>query len=214
MIHRELSAPILKLSQKIPVIVVTGPRQSGKTTLVKSLFPKYVYYNLEFPDIRMHSENDPRGFLKNFQNGIIIDEIQHVPILLSYIQGLADESELLGKFIITVSRNLNLLESVSQSLAGRAAIFTLLPLSISELRESPYFHFDDYLHHIYTGWYPAVYDRELMPEEWLQSYIQTYVERDVRQIVNVKDLSKFQLFVRLCAGRSFIILQEVRFLKT
>jgi predicted AAA+ superfamily ATPase len=201
MIHRELSSSILRLSQKMPVIVITGPRQSGKTTLVKSLFPKYVYYNLEFPDIRMLAENDPRGFLQNFQNGIIIDEIQHVPILLSYIQGLADESGLLGKFIITGSQNLNLLESVSQSLAGRAAVFTLLPLSISELSDGPYFHSDNHLHHIYNGWYPAVYDRELLPNEWLQSYIQTYVERDVRQIVNVKDLSKFQLFVRLCAGR-------------
>ena len=150
----------------------------------------------------MLAENDPRSFLQNFKNGIIIDEIQYVPALLSYIQGLADESKLFGRFIVTGSQNLYLLQSVSQSLAGRAAVFTLLPFSISELRNMAYFNSTDHLLHMFTGWYPALYDRGLLPGEWLQSYIQTYVERDVRQIVNVKDLSKFQLFLKLCAGRT------------
>lgn len=200
MIKRELSQSILKLKEKMPVLVVTGPRQSGKTTLVKSLFPNYTYYNLEFPDIRMYAKNDPRSFLQDFEKGIIIDEIQYVPELLSYIQGFADQSKLNGKFIITGSQNLYLLQSVSQSLAGRAAIFTLLPFSIAELKHTEHFN-NDYLHYLYTGLYPPIYDRALDPTEWLQSYIQTYVERDVRQIVNIKDLSKFQLLIKLCAGR-------------
>ncbi len=198
MIKRNISGTILNAKEKMPVLVITGPRQSGKTTLVKSLFPEYSYSNLEFPDVRMFAKNDPRGFLENFKDGIIIDEIQYVPELLSYIQGFADESKLYGKFIITGSQNLYLMQSVSQSLAGRAAVFNLLPFSINELNNENF----DFYEYIYKGFYPPIYDRKLNSSEWLQSYIGTYVERDIRQIINVKDLSKFQLFVKLCAGRT------------
>jgi uncharacterized protein len=169
--------------------------------LVKSMFPKYEYYNLEFPDIRLSAKTDPRSFLQNYEKGIILDEIQHVPELLSYIQGFADESGLNGKFILTGSQNLLLLHSVSQSLAGRAAVFTLLPFSLNELQQHSELN-TDYNHYVFRGFYPPVYDRVLNPSEWLQSYIQTYIERDVRQIINIKDLSKFQLLLKLCAGRT------------
>lgn len=184
----------------MPIIVVTGPRQSGKTTLVKELFPEYKYYNLEFPDIREIAKSDPRKFLENFEQGIIIDEIQYAPELFSYIQALSDEKKIYGKFILTGSQNFSLIESVSQSLAGRAAIFSLLPFSINELiSKKSIINSTEY---IFNGSYPPIYDRNLNPNIWIQSYIQTYLERDVRQIINIKDLSKFQLFLKLCAGRA------------
>lgn len=201
MIRREIEKAIIEASRKIPVVVITGPRQSGKTTLVKNIFPDYHYANLEFPDIRDFAKNDPRSFLKQNEHGIIIDEVQHVPELFSYIQGIADDQKRNGMFILTGSQNFSLLTSVSQSLAGRVIIFNLLPLSISELDKAGKLP-KKYEEIIFKGFYPRIYDQKLDSYIWLQSYIQTYLERDVRQIINVKDLGKFQLLLRLCAGRT------------
>lgn len=200
MYKREISNSILSASKKMPVIVLTGPRQSGKTTIVKSLFNSYQYVNLEYPDLREYAQNDPRGFLHQYKQGLIIDEIQHVPELFSYIQAIVDEKPENGKYILTGSQNFLFLQSVSQSLAGRAAIFYLLPLSISELSiTDQYYH--DYEDYIFKGFYPRIYDQNLNPTHWLLNYIQTYLERDVRQIINIKDLAKFQLLLRICVGR-------------
>jgi predicted AAA+ superfamily ATPase len=200
MIERIAKKKILELSEKIPVITVTGPRQSGKTTLVKSIFPSYSYVNLEYTDNRRFAADDPRGFLRSFSDGVIIDEVQHVPTLLSYIQGNVDESGLMGRYILTGSQNLLLLQNVSQSLAGRTAILHLLPLSLEELFAKKYKRaaYEDW---IVQGFYPRLYDKKLSPQDWIPDYIETYLERDVRNVLNVQDLSLFRTFLRLCAGR-------------
>lgn len=199
MVTREIAAQIRQHAKKMPVIALTGPRQSGKTTLVKSLFPDYIYLNLEFPDVRARAQDDPRLFLQN-TSGIILDEIQRVPELFSYIQGFVDEQQKPGHYILTGSQNFLLLEHISQSLAGRVALFNLLPFSLSEIH-SEYPLPDSYLPIMFQGAYPRLYDKKLQPQEWYPSYIQSYLERDVRQIVNVKNLNKFQTFLKLCAGR-------------
>ncbi len=199
MVKRELALHILRLAEKMPVIALTGPRQSGKTTLVKALFPDYNYLNLEFPDVRARAQEDPRLFLQN-TSGLILDEIQRAPELFSYIQGYVDEQQRPGQYILTGSQNFLLLEQISQSLAGRVALFNLLPFSVSEIH-SEYPLPDSYLPLMFQGTYPRLYDKHLQPNEWYPSYIQSYLERDVRQIINVKNLNKFQTFLKLCAGR-------------
>ncbi len=200
MIPRSISHTILRASEKIPVITVTGPRQSGKTTLVRSLFPGHTYVNLEFPDTREYATNDPRGFLHSAP-AMIVDEVQHVPQLASYMQGMVDEEPRPARFVLTGSQNFSLAQSVSQSLAGRSAIFHLLPLSIRELQDSGY-AVDTYEPLLYQGFYPRLYDQHLSPGEWIPDYIQTYLERDVRQITYVQNLNSFQTFLKLCAGRT------------
>lgn len=200
MIDRNIEEKIIQVSSGIPVIIITGPRQSGKTTLTRKIFPSYRYVNLEFPDERDFAVSDPRSLLKDIEKGIIIDEIQRVPQLLFYIQGITDEKKINGKVILTGSQNLNLLQSVSQSLAGRSIIFTLLPFSINELFK-PGLLLDAPEHVVFNGFYPRIYDQNLKPTDLLPSYIQTYIERDVRQLINIKDFDKFRLFLRLCAGR-------------
>ena len=200
MISRKLSPAMLDHSKKMPVIAVTGPRQSGKTTLVKSIFPDYAYLNLEYPDVRARALEDPRLFLQSESPGLILDEVQRAPELFSYIQGIVDEKQTPGQFILTGSQNFLLLEKISQSLAGRVSLFTLLPLSMDEIN-SKYPLADNSLATILKGSYPRLYDKELQPSELYPSYIQTYIERDVRQIVIVKDINLFQTFIRLCAGR-------------
>jgi predicted AAA+ superfamily ATPase len=201
MIERKISKKILQSKNKLPVICVTGPRQSGKTTLVKYLFPDYVYYNLEFPEHREYAKTDAVSFLQQMETGIIIDEIQRVPELLSSIQYFVDEKKLNGKIIITGSQNILLMQSVSQTLAGRVALFNLLPFSISEL-DGTIFEQKDYEDYITKSLFPRIYDQELEFNNWLQDYISTYVERDVRQITTVKDLSLFTNFLQLCAGHT------------
>lgn len=201
MIQREIGNKILLAKDKMPVICVTGPRQSGKTTLVKYLFPDYKYYNLEFPEHRQFAQTDVVGFLSNIERGIIIDEIQRVPELLSSIQYFADEKKLNGKIIITGSQNILLMQSVSQTLAGRVALFTLLPFSVSEL-EGTNFEEKEYGNYMVKSFFPRIYDANLDVNTWLQDYTNTYIERDVRQITAVKDLSLFTNFVRLCAGHT------------
>ena len=200
MVKRELAHIILQQSKKMPVIAITGPRQSGKTTLAKSIFPNYTYLNLEFPDIRARALDDPRLFLQTNSDGIVLDEIQHTPELFSYIHGIVDDNKKPGQYILTGSHNFMLLEKISQSLAGRVSLFNLLPFSLSEIN-SVYPLPDNYLPTLFKGSYPRLYDQGLHPNEWYPSYIQSYIERDARQIVNIQNLNKFQMFVKLCAGR-------------
>lgn len=201
MIKRKLSQKILQLARQYPVVTITGPRQSGKTTLCKMLFKNKKYVSLEDIDQRNFALQDPRGFLDRLPQGGIIDEVQRVPDLLSYIQTIVDDRQKEGFFILTGSQQFELLESVSQSLAGRTAMVKLLPFTCSEaygqkLRPS---QFDTVL---YTGFYPRIFDKKLNPTEAMSFYANTYVERDLRQLINVKDLSRFEVFLKLCAGRT------------
>lgn len=200
MISRVLEARVRELAGKFPVVTITGPRQSGKTTLCRSVFPDKPYASLEAPDLQEYARRDPRGFLAERRDGAVLDEVHRVPDLLSYIQTLVDEDPTRGRFILTGSANFALLQSLGQSLAGRTALLELLPLGLEEVRRFP----DpprDLSTLLCRGSYPATYDRGLDPGDWYPSYVATYVERDVRSILNVGDLVAFQSFVRLCAGR-------------
>jgi predicted AAA+ superfamily ATPase len=201
MIPRVLQAKLLALARKFPVVTVTGPRQSGKTTLCRAAFPKKAYVSLEAPDVRTYAVEDPRGFLAQYRHGAVLDEVQRVPQLLSYLQTEVDARPGRGRFILTGSAHLALLESVSQSLAGRTALLNLLPLSLDEIRLFPA-KSDDLSEVLWRGSYPAVFDRKLSPQDWYASYVGTYLERDVRLILNIGDLAAFQTFLRLCAGRT------------
>jgi hypothetical protein len=198
MIDRTLQNTIVQSAQQMPVITITGPRQSGKTTLAKHIFPNHTYINLELPNNRDFATTDPQGFFKLHNNNLILDEVQRVPALLSYIQGIVDERKQNGQFILTGSENLLLSEKVNQSLAGRTYIFTLLPLSLEELY--PLASNTSYLPYLYKGFYPKLYTDPLISTDWLSAYIQTYVQRDIRQLINIKYLSKFQTFLKMCAG--------------
>lgn len=200
MIQRDIVAKIKLMSQKMPVISITGPRQSGKTTVAKMCFPEYDYVNLENPDTFEDAKSDPRLFLSRHKKGLIIDEVQLFPALFSYIQTISDENNKPGEFILTGSQNFLLSEKISQSLAGRVFVTHLLPFSIAELKQSGY-NFDTYDQAIFKGFYPRLYDKQIEPTLFYPSYIQTYTERDIRQIVNVSNLFLFQKFMRLAAGR-------------
>ncbi len=201
MYQRSIQATLEALLKQYAVVTVTGPRQSGKTTLVKTTYASRPYYNLENPDTRALIESDPKQFFADIdlQQGVILDEIQKSPELLSYIQVVVDEDRIPGSFILTGSHQLQMTEAISQSLAGRTAILELLPLSINEIeQESDSWATNEYL---IKGFFPAVYQYNLDPTTNARNYIKTYVERDVRQLINVKDLHSFQRFVKLCAGR-------------
>jgi len=200
MIQRVLGSLIVRAAEKMPVIAVTGPRQSGKSTLVQEIFPGHVYSNLEDIEQRRFARDDPKGFLLNLGNKAIIDEVQYVPDLLSYIQVTVDQAKIPGQFIISGSQNLLLMESVAQSLAGRVAIFNLLPFSLEEIQPTN-IALLNYEGYILKGFYPRIYDLDLDPTTWLLDYIKTYVERDLRQIINVSDLNTFRQFLEICAGR-------------
>jgi predicted AAA+ superfamily ATPase len=197
-IRREIEADIVRGASGFPVLTITGPRQSGKTTLIKHLFPEKNYISLENPDNYEIARNDPRGFLNRYLDGVILDEIQRVPELLSYIQGIVDEYNIPGMFILSGSQQFNLLSGITQSLAGRTAIYKLFPFSISELGSR---NESDINKILYKGFYPRIWDMDLSPGKVYTDYFETYIERDLRQIVNIKDLDKFRKFVRLCAGR-------------
>ena len=201
MVPRTLRLKLRQLARRFPVVTVTGPRQSGKTTLCRMAFPAKTYVSLEAPDVRAYAQQDPRGFLAQHASGAILDEVQRVPDLLSYLQGDVDARPIPGRFILTGSANLALLDRVSQSLAGRTAVLTLLPLGHDEVLRFPDAP-GDLFATLWQGGYPAIFDRRPKPADWLGSYVATYVERDVRQILNVTDLLAFQNFLRLCAGRS------------
>ncbi|MBS0655955.1 MAG: ATP-binding protein, partial [Verrucomicrobia bacterium] len=187
---------------QFPVVGILGPRQSGKTTLSKALFPGYKYLNLEALDTRRFAAEDARGFLKSLEeeNGVILDEVQRVPDLLSYIQEYVDERQKPGFFILTGSENILLNQHISQTLAGRIAITTLLPLSIEELKDASLLP-DEKEEILFRGFYPSLYAKKIETCDWIQSYIQTYIERDVRNLKQIADLSLFQKFLQLCAGR-------------
>lgn len=199
MIKREIQAKLLTLSKQFPVVAVVGPRQSGKTTLVKMTFEDKSFQNLEEPDTRLFAQNDPRSFLSSSKSGLIIDEAQRVPDLFSYIQSIVDENKAPGSFIITGSHNFLMQEKISQTLAGRVAILTLLPFSLNEIRSED--TVEDFSTYIFKGFYPPIYDRKIEPSDWYPNYIRTYLDRDVRLIKNIPDLNSFTLFVKLCAGR-------------
>ena len=200
MIKREISKKILELCQKFPVVAIIGPRQSGKTTLVQTLFPEKKYANLEEPDTRLFAAQDARAFLEQHPDGMIIDEAQRLPDLFSFIQSIVDRNRKPGQFILTGSQNFLLHQKISQTLAGRVAIFNLLPFSLSELQA--HFHrLENFETYLFQGFYPPIYDRNIPPTDWYASYVSTYVERDVRLLQNIRNLEQFTLFLKLCAGR-------------
>jgi len=202
MILREAEKIVRKLSKGYPVIAITGPRQSGKTTLARYVFNKKPYVSLENPDIRELAQDDPRGFLEKYRRGAVFDEVQRCPQLFSYLQELVDEEQKPGRYVLTGSQQFGLMSGISQSLAGRIALIQLLTFSYHECYSATVskeaLSLDEVL---FTGLYPPIHDKKLDPHIWYTNYMQTYIERDVRQMVNVRDLSSFQRFVRLCAGR-------------
>lgn len=197
-INRKIEDTIIDASRYFPVICVTGPRQSGKSTLIKHLFPSFNAYSMEDLNVLEYAKKDPIAFLNKSTDGIIIDEVQKAPELLSYIQGIVDNDNK-RKFIISGSSNFSLMKSVSQSLAGRVGVFELLPLSLSEL--NGICKSNDVDHQLFDGFYPAIQAGKMIPEYFYPSYVKTYLDRDVRNLVNVQDLSQFHTFIRLCAGR-------------
>ena len=201
MILRHASPRILRLLLGFPVLTITGPRQSGKTTLVRQLLPDKPYVSLEAPAQREFARTQPAEFLRQFPNGAVIDEAQNAPELFSEMQGVVDASGTMGQFVLTGSHNLSLLSSVTQSLAGRTALVELLPLSIAELRDAKLLE-PDYANHLVKGFYPALYSRALDPYEWLNAYLVTYAERDARQLTAIQDLGAFQRFLKLTAART------------
>ncbi len=205
MIPRQISKKLKQLAIQYPVVAVTGPRQSGKTTLVRHTFPEKKYASLEDPDIREFAISDPRGFLSAYSGGAIFDEVQRAPDLFSYIQTLVDQSGEEGLFILTGSFHFGLMERISQSLAGRTGLLTLLPFSFKELHQKRMIR-GSLEKFLYTGTYPRIYDKQLPPSEWYANYVTTYIERDVRAIKNITDLDQFQKFLKMCAGRSGQIL--------
>lgn len=201
MIIRTLENKLHELTGYYPVVVVTGPRQSGKTTLCRAAFPELQYVSLEAMDVRDFAVNDPRGFLSDYSEGVILDEIQHAPELFTYLQSEIDERPDPGRFILTGSQHFAMSQSISQSLAGRCGILVLLPPDLNELE-----HFPDapseLLDLLWQGSYPRIYDRSIPAHQWLADYTTTYIQRDVRQVVNVGDLQTFAGFLKLCAGRT------------
>jgi predicted AAA+ superfamily ATPase len=201
MVERDVEPRLQKLARQFPAIVLTGPRQSGKSTLCQKVFAHLPCATLESPDVRAFASEDPRGFLKQFPKGAVLDEIQNTPQLASYLQEIIDREPIPGRWILTGSHNLSVMASASQSLAGRAAVVHLLPLSRHEVVE--FSHHPKTLNEtLLTGGYPRILDRRLRPADWLSSYVATYLERDVRSISNVGDLVAFQRFVQLSAGRT------------
>ena len=196
MIERTLTKKAVALAKKFQVITLTGPRQAGKTTLVRAAFPSLPYVSLEEPDLRQIALTDARGFLANYPDGAVLDEIQNTPDLFSYIQRIVDENRKI-QFILTGSSNFLLMEKISQTLAGRTAVLHLLPFSFAELEPGE----DQYEKLIFKGQYPRIYDRSIDPTDFYPSYIQTYVEKDVRLMKNIGDINAFIQFTRLCAGR-------------
>jgi uncharacterized protein len=200
-IPRHAAPRILRLLQGFPVVTLTGPRQSGKTTLMRTLLPDKPYVTLEAPAQREFARNRPAEYLRQFPQGAVIDEAQNAPELFSELQGVVDASGQMGQFVLTGSQNLSLLSRVTQSLAGRTALVELLPLSIAELRGVGLLE-ADYAAHLLKGFFPAIYSRSLEPHEWLQGYLVTYAERDARQLAAIQDLSAFQRFLKLTASRT------------
>lgn len=201
MIPRTATSTLERLAKGFPVVALTGPRQSGKTTLAKAVFKNKPYVSLENPDEREFAHRDPKRFLQRFPDGAILDEVQRCPELLSWLQGWVDEHRIMGDFVLTGSAQFDLLAGITQTLAGRVGRVELLPLSAAELRaagKAP----SDLNTTLFQGGYPALYDRDISPQDWFANYIATYLERDVRQLIAVRDLGQFQTFVKMCAART------------
>ena len=201
MIQRIAKVKLIDLASKFKAVAVTGARQTGKTTLVKQVFKSKPYVSLENPDMRNFALEDPRGFLQTYPNGAILDEVQRVPILFSYLQEVLDNSKVKGLFILSGSNNFLLQQTISQTLAGRVGYINLLPFSISELKKAKLLPTDDDTLML-KGFYPPIYDQEIPPADWCPNYIRTYIEKDVRQVKNITDLIVFERFIKLLAGRS------------
>jgi predicted AAA+ superfamily ATPase len=201
MIPRIATSTLERLAKGFPVVALTGPRQSGKTTLVKAVFPNKPYVSLENPDEREFAQKDPKRFLQRFPNGAILDEVQRCPELLSWLQGWVDDRAIMGDFVLTGSAQFDLMAGITQTLAGRVGRVELLPLSAEELSTAHLAPSDLNLT-LFQGGYPALYDRDMSPQDWFANYISTYLERDVRQLIAVRDLGQFQTFVKMCAART------------
>lgn len=206
MIERAITPLLTRLAAQYPVVTLTGPRQSGKTTLARACFPGLAYVSLEDPDIRRFALEDPRGFLAPLSKGAILDEIQRAPELVSYLQAMVDRDSQPGRFILTGSQQFELMTQVSQSLAGRTAVLRLLPFTLAEShrarQKAGHAQINDLPSNLLTGFYPRIHDRGLNPAQALGDYFATYIERDLRQLAAVHDLQRFERFVRLCAGRT------------
>ncbi len=200
-LKRDIAPKIAEALLKFPVVAVIGPRQSGKTTLCKMLMPEFRYVNLEDPSNRYFAKNDPKGFLETYSNGVIIDEIQYVPELFSYLQVYTDQREVNGEYLITGSQHFLMSEHISQSLAGRVAVFQLLPFSISELKAGNY-DFESWEHYLLSGGYPRKWLNDIDSFDFYDNYLKTYIERDVRMLKNILNLDLFQKFIKLLAGRA------------
>jgi len=200
-IRRTLAEEIRKRITQFPILALTGPRQSGKTTLLRTLFPDYKYVSLENLDNRSFALEDPNGFLAQFSSKVILDEVQRVPELFSYLQTAVDNSGQMGQYILSGSQNFHLLKHITQSLAGRVALFRLLPLDTEELIQAGKLP-DDYLQTCIHGGYPAIYHRHLDPTDFYVNYIRTYIEKDVTELINIRDMNSFRTFLGLCAARA------------
>lgn len=200
-IQRRILHEINELKDKYPILALTGPRQSGKTTLLKKAFPNYRYISLENPDLLEFAEADPVAFLDIYDQQVILDEVQRVPSLFSYLQGRVDESGIMGQYILSGSQNFNLLKNITQSLAGRVALFKLLPLDLEELSKSDMLR-ENYADTTVNGFYPAIYSRDIPPSIFYSNYIRTYIEKDVTDWLKIKDTLQFRKFIGLCAARA------------
>ncbi len=198
--NRSIEPVLNTLAGQYPVVTITGPRQSGKTTLCRKVFPDKPYANLEFPDTRQYAIDDPRGFLAQYPNGAVLDEIQRAPDLVSYIQPMVDEQDRDGHFILIGSQQFEVSNTINQSLAGRTALIKLMPFSLEEIQTS--FALPELDGLLYRGFYPRIWEKNLNPTQALGDYFETYIERDLRQLIKIKDLTLFQRFIKLCAGRT------------
>jgi predicted AAA+ superfamily ATPase len=201
MLARDAEKTLIRLAKSFPIVAITGPRQAGKTTLAKAVFEGKPYVSLENPDEREFAQNDPKRFLARFPNGAVLDEVQRCPSLLSWLQGLVDERGVMGDFVLTGSAQFDLIEGITQTLAGRVGRVELLPLSSRELKAANQLP-NSLSQMLIQGGYPALYDRKIITQDWFSNYVATYVERDVRQLISVRNLSQFQTFLKMCASRT------------